>query len=607
MESNDLLEPRKQYQMRFKAEHHDNASEYFDKLTEQSKVDIDANAATMKKYYAAVEESKKLEKQRSKKRALKVFLIVMIIVMFIAAIIGIVLGVGKTVPLGAGIGICAGCVALAVVFIVLIVTKINPALKETTSLLDKSNKLVEQFKNEGLSQMAALNNLFDYGMSAEIVEKTLPLIKMDKNFNTAKFAYMHEKFAFAERTNPKESTLFVQPGSLLGNPFLIETVRVQSMINKVYTGSITITYTVRVPDGKGGSRTTTRTQVLTASVTKPAPEYTNQTWLTYASEAAPDLKFSRHPVLTSRMDEKGINKFVDSTYKKIEKKGIDDMASGFTPIGNPKFESLFQALNRTNEVQFRLLFTPLAQTSMCDLITSKDFFGDDFTFIKNNMLNHIKTEHSQGFDYSASPALFQGFDYEAMKKFFIEYNDNYFKNFFFDFAPLLCVPIYSQMPTDEYIFKKEYSGNCTSFETESLANRLNPTMFEPANNATKLILKSEFVKKDGALDRVNIHAYGFSAKKRVDIVAKMGGDGKMHNVPVEWIEYTPVESTTPFSIGNMNGSKADFNAKTSSEDYENFISKNVLGGATIFERGLFSFIPANGDANIKASDLEKIL
>ena len=63
-------------------------------------------------------------------------------------------------------------------------------------------------------------------------------------------------------------------------------------------------------------------------------------------------------------------------------------------MGNSEFEVLFGATNRNNEVQFRLLFTPLAQKQLLGLMKDKEIaFGDDFNFIKRNKINIIIPDH----------------------------------------------------------------------------------------------------------------------------------------------------------------------------------------------------------------------
>lgn len=49
----------------------------------------------------------------------------------------------------------------------------------------------------------------------------------------------------------------------------------------------------------------------------------------------------------------------------------DNFSKSITLLANDEFEVLFRALNRNNEVQFRLLFTPLAQQNMIDLLLDK--------------------------------------------------------------------------------------------------------------------------------------------------------------------------------------------------------------------------------------------
>ena len=60
--------------------------------------------------------------------------------------------------------------------------------------------------------------------------------------------------------------------------------------------------------------------------------------------------------------------------KKLEKKSRKSVNQGtnYTVFGNSEFEVLFGATNRNHEVQFRLLFTPLAQTELLKLMKEKN-------------------------------------------------------------------------------------------------------------------------------------------------------------------------------------------------------------------------------------------
>ena len=85
-------------------------------------------------------------------------------------------------------------------------------------------------------------------------------------------------------------------------------------------------------------------------------------------------------------------------------------------MSNTRFEVLFGALDRTNEVQFRELFTPLAQTNMVDLILSKTGYGDDFNFRKRRRMNEIVSEHSQGRVMNLVPKDYTSYSFDFIKE-----------------------------------------------------------------------------------------------------------------------------------------------------------------------------------------------
>jgi len=114
-------------------------------------------------------------------------------------------------------------------------------------------------------------------------------------------------------------------------------------------------------------------QVLTATVNKPCPRYYEQPYLVYANNAAPDLIFSRQDSDAEHMTEKQVDKKVAKDIKKLSKKSEKSITKGenYTVLSNSEFEVLFGATNRNNEVQFRLLFTPLAQRELLAIMKEK--------------------------------------------------------------------------------------------------------------------------------------------------------------------------------------------------------------------------------------------
>ena len=217
-------------------------------------------------------------------------------------------------------------------------------------------------------------------------------------------------------------------------------------------------------------------------------------------------------------------------------------------MSNSDFEVLFDALDRTNEIQFRTLFTPLAQTNMVALILSKIGYGDDFNFIKSKRTNRIITNHSQGRVINLLPENYTSYSYDVIQENFIGKNIEFFKDVYFDFAPLFAIPMYQERPVHSLKPIPDYSQLYSLKECEVLANAVDHKYVVHPKTKTQAILKSTFVRSKDNVDETCITAYSYNIEKRVDIVSVRGGDGHFHNVPVEWDEYLPLKAQNNFYI-----------------------------------------------------------
>ena len=109
---------------------------------------------------------------------------------------------------------------------------------------------------------------------------------------------------------------------------------------------------------------------------------------------------------------------------------------------------------------------------------------------------------------------------------------------------------------------KEYKLNFTMQEYESLANRLPRDLLDPLGAATRTIYNATGISSDGERDTVRIKACSHDAVGRVDYVMVLGGDGRMHSVPVPWTEYIPIVRESDISVmrdtpENRNKSQGD--------------------------------------------------
>ena len=209
---------------------------------------------------------------------------------------------------------------------------------------------------------------------------------------------------------------------------------------------------------------------------------------------------------------------------------------------------LFDALDRTNEVQFRTLFTPLAQTNMVDLILSKAGYGDDFHFLKDKRTNRIISNHSQGRAINLLSGNYVSYSYDIIRENFIGKNVDFFKAVYFDFAPLLAIPMYQERPVHSLKPIPDYSQLYALKECEALANAVNHRHVVHPDTKTQAILKSTFVSSANGIDETCITAYSYDIEKQVDFISVLGGDGDFHSVPVEWDEYLPLEENNHFYI-----------------------------------------------------------
>jgi hypothetical protein len=438
------------------------------------------------------------------------------------------------------------CFLLGTGLAVFIVLSLHRAIKKGKATLANLNEEKRILVDEAYQQMQPLNDLFDWGMPQTIFQQTVPLVKMDAFFDSRRFECMHNKYGLSGNGDSNRSVVFVQSGEIIGNPFLLSRSLTTWIGSKVYTGSLNISWTESHYEN-GKLVTETHHQTLTASREKPFPCYGQDTSLIYCNEAAPNLSFSRSPSPAKGMNDKAIAHFVDKKSKEINKMSEKSVSSGhsFTAMANTEFEALFGAFDRNDEVGFRLLYTPMAQRETTSLIKDKATgYGDDWSFSKNGGINVLHAEHLNNQDLSGQPGLFIDYELQASRKKFADYNNGYFRSLFFALAPLLAVPLYQQQKPHEYIYRDVSPTLASSWEHEYLVNQMNINFLRHPSSITTNILKTNLVSSDGETDQIKITANGYKGIDRIDYVDVLGGDGRIHSVPVPWVEYLPVSKDT---------------------------------------------------------------
>ncbi len=509
-----IYNPLEEYERKYKETHAKNTNDFFEELVKKSGVDIAQNRETVRLYNEYKEDLFKLKKKLNWRRFWRVIM------------------------------------CITVVLIPLVIMKMTPIIKEIRAEIAEADKRADELLSEANNQMLPLNKLFTDRDALNIIEDTVPLITFDECFSVKQEADMKINYDFSEYSQEEQSTIDVLAGNYNENPFLFENKLIHTMGTEVYHGYKTIRWTETYRDSDGKMRTRTRTQTLHATVTKPKPFYNTQVVLNYCAQGGPDLSFSRDASHLEQKGEKAIERYVRRGEKKLKRK--TDRAikrnDDFVSMSNSDFEVLFDALDRTNEVQFRTLFTPLAQTNMVALILSKLGYGDDFHFIKTKRTNRIISNHSQGRAINLLPKNYVSYSYDIIKENFIGKNADFFKAVYFDFAPLWAIPLYQERPVHSLKPIPDYSQLYSLKECEVLANAADYKYMVHPDTKTNAILKASYVGSKDNVDETCITAYSYDIEKRVDIVSVRGDDGYYHDVPVEWDEYLPLEAQNTFCV-----------------------------------------------------------
>ena len=529
-----IFNPVEDYDKRFRELHKENTQKAFSDLTERSGINVEKNKKTVKKYDEQKEICQRLGKKLSLLKALRVLSIAFAIIFVIAAF--------------AIIYTLAGAAVLLLVWLL----ALNPAIKKLKPLVDEAEKKAQELLELAYSQVAPLNSLFDKNNAIRIIETTIPRLDFSSCHYYELEKDMIENYDLSEIRDEEHSTVDTLSGRYNENPFFFERKLIHQMGTEIYHGYKTIHWTESYTDSNGHRRTRTRSQTLHATVAKPKPFYHTENSLNYGAQGGPELSFSRDASGLHQKSDKEIERLVKKGEKKLQKKDADAIEDNksFVSMSNTTFEVLFDALDRTHEVQFRTLFTPLAQTNMEDLIRSRIGYGDDFNFYKMHRMNRIVTGHSQGRELFLSPDAYRSYSYEIIRENFITKNVEYFKSIYFDFAPLWAIPMYQDRPVHSLKPLPDYSQRFSLREYEALANAMSPSSVAHPHSKTQAILKSSFDGHKGEADRMTITAYSYDTVPRVDFVTMMGGDGRFHSVAVHWSEYIPLRHTTSFLVSD---------------------------------------------------------
>lgn len=542
----DIYDPLKEYVNVYCDKFKEVAEKTFAELAAEAQVDVGKNRETCRRIYSEEDSLSKVEAGIRWQKVWRVLL-------WLCVAVGFIVGFTMYEELDYADLIIIGFIifgALGLLF-----TEVNSKIKSMKSVRDELAAVVDKLKKEAWQQMAPLNNLYDWDVLTRMMTKTVPRLEFDPYFTTQRLADLKATYGWSDSFNAGRSVIYSHSGLINGNPFVICRTRKMEMGTKTYYGEKTIHWTTEETDSDGKTRTVHHSETLVASVTAPYPEYFEKTRLIYGNTAAPDLIFYRKQ--SGLADSEGSLKFKMKRHS-LRKKSRDLSNADFAMMTNEEFEVAFDTSNRNNNQQYALLFTPLAQESMMNLLKDdKVGFGDDFDFGKQRMINVIFSKHMQSLNLDMNPQQYKGFDYDKAETDFYAINSRYFRAIYFCFAPLLCVPMYQQIRPQEDIYGRNMQQHSSFWEHEALANFWGQGRFKHPSCVTNCILKTEQLQTIGDNSTIKVNAYGYRTEQHLEYVSKWGGDGHLHHVPVYWDEYLPVTGSGMIYLKEDNNFKDD--------------------------------------------------
>lgn len=567
----DVYEPLARYRDEFRQKFAALTREKFKELTVRSGVDVGANRRL-------VAEIRKLQVQADSASTKKTCYGCLMAVGFIGAVAALVGAISVNGTDSQTLGLCILGIIVGLVLGIAMI----PLFNAVAELLDSLQAKIAEKQGAAWRQLEPLNRLYTWDVTVKLIEATVPRLEFDPYFTADRLASLHRQFGWDDSFNEGKSIIFAQSGEINGNPFVFGHYLDMEWGEKTYEGTKEISWTEWERDANGKRHRVRRYETLYAYVTKPIPVYSEQKLLLYGNDAAPNLSFSRQPSgLTGKDGEfwSSIRKKWRLNRLKAHSRNLDD-DSNFTLMSNHEFETWFHAKDRDHEVEFRLLFTPVAQTQMLNLMRDSEVgYGDDFTFIKQKKVNVLFSQHLNEAAIDTDPSRFHSWDYDSAFSYFIEFNEKYFKDAYFALAPLLSIPLYQQMKTHENIWKGVLGRKASSFwEHEAVANYYGEEKFAHPSCVTRCILKTQVVQRERGESTIAVTAHGYRGVKRVDYEDVYGGDGKWHRVAVPWVEYLPVQKTSNMCLSEK------------SDPSDLFKNRAVASKGSVFRRSILSFL-----------------
>jgi hypothetical protein len=445
------------------------------------------------------------------------------------------LAVASALPRGQHTWYADAGVAAALVIAIVASLLLLPRIVARHGSLKALHAQIQTKSAEAERQLAPLRHLLTGNIFPALMSQTMPVIQFDRRMSQGFLENLHTHFGWTDVFNTDRSIQFVHCARLRGNPVLIVRSVRHWIAPMRYDGSLRIDWTESDRTPNGEVRTISRTETLSASIYRPYPYFCDETHILFFSQAAPDLSFSR----ASPSD-------LGAQFSRLL-----DGTKGATRMANRKFDELFAASDIDHEVQFRLLFTPLAQEEMVKILKDQTAgFGPEFSFHKDRMVCRIWSKALEKVDLRGVFSGSATADLDAWRRSFVDQQYALFRAIYAALAPLLAIPLFQQLAPRWNSEAERARPEPCFWELEAIANEIGEKRFRHSASETRNLLKVRTTFSHANMQDATVTAHGFRSEARTAHERVRGGDGQWHDVPVQWKEYFPVANMSALRVGD---------------------------------------------------------
>lgn len=561
MKDDRLLEPIKYYNEYIKSELENKLEDEFENLVQTSGVDKEKNNKEIEEY---LYNHNKAESASKSKKTQKRWLMFLTIAYFLI----LILSQNDSSSFYQNTSFCGFITILYIILVVILFIKMSNNKDKNDEHSADASAALDRAK-EG---MECLFDLFSEEKYIEIFESVLPSLKIYKVIPKSFEKYLSQisthpyddfDYYYHVKGNEDSSSLSSLYGTIEGKPFLFFQNKLFEMGEKTYTGSNTLPYTESYRDSDGHWHTETYYETISASLTMPYPMYDSHFGTLFFTDTAPNLDFDRVPFKSNN----GIDGYVYSAVKKLNKK---EKKEGITYLADKEFEALFNALERNNDIEFRMMFTPYVIKNMKELIRSQEGPGNNFEYFKRGKMSNVNYKDAKVYADHIIPSYNDVLNYSLKdtRKAFIEKGLSFFDSLYFTLAPILTI----KLNTDGETVREEkedinsvpfvMNNYQHSFNAESLVAD-NLDLVRPIGSVTDVIVKATYVDNVDDINVFEINSISFSVENKWETQYVVGFHVSGY-VSIEYDEYFE-ERATNYLITSYLGLPTYFVKKCFSE------------------------------------------